>query len=80
MSELEQLKLRENTLVVFFGDNGTAEGAADRSTIRGKRVSREKGSMLEGGALVPMMVNWPGTVARGKVSGQLLGGEAGVGV
>jgi arylsulfatase A len=72
VAELERLKLRDNTLVVFMGDNGTGENYADRSTIGGRRLSGQKGSMLEGGALVPLIASWPGTTPGGKVTPQLV--------
>lgn len=67
IAELERLKLRDNTLVIFVGDNGTGGAYAEQSTIGGRRLSGQKGSMLEGGALVPMIANWPGVVPAGKV-------------
>lgn len=68
MAELDRLKLREKTLVIFLGDNGTAGGRAERAMIGGRPLSGAKGSMLEGGGLVPMIAHWPGVTPAGKVS------------
>jgi len=72
VSELERLKLSDNTILIFFGDNGTAAVWADKATIGGRRLIGEKGSMLEGGSLVPLIVYWPGVTPKGKVSHDLV--------
>ena len=72
MGVLDSLKLRENTIVIFMGDNGTANVRADRATINGKRLSGAKGSMQEGGGLVPLIVNWKGKTPNGKVSDMMV--------
>jgi len=72
IAELDRLKLREKTLIIFVGDNGTGGQYAARATVDGRRLSGEKGSMLEGGALVPMIANWPGTIPAGKVSQDMI--------
>ncbi|MEI8088879.1 MAG: sulfatase-like hydrolase/transferase [Opitutaceae bacterium] len=72
IAELERQHLRENTLIVFFGDNGTANGRADKAMIGGRRLDGAKGSMLEGGSLEPLIVNWPGVTPAGKVRGDMI--------
>jgi len=55
VAELEALKLRDNTLIMFMGDNGTGKGQNPLSTIGGRNLSGMKGSMLECGGLVPFI-------------------------
>jgi arylsulfatase A len=70
--ELDRLHLREKTLIVYFGDNGTASGFAPHNTIHGRHLLGSKGSVLEGGSRVPFIVNWPGYTPAGKVSDDLI--------
>lgn len=70
--ELEKLKISDNTILVFFSDNGTAGGQAANATIGGKRLIGQKGSMQEGGSLEPLIVYWPGVTPVGKVSHDLI--------
>ena len=69
---LDSLKLRDNTLIVFMGDNGTAGQAAGIGRVNGKKIIGKKGSMQECGSLVPMIVNWPGVIKKPGVSNSLI--------
>ena len=72
VAELDRQKLRDKTLIIFASDNGTAPKFKERCTVHGKSLSGCKNTMLECGALVPMIASWPGTVPAGKVSQNLV--------
>jgi arylsulfatase A len=72
LKTLDDLRLRENTLIIFMGDNGTASQYASRGTIGGKELSGKKGTMLECGSLVPTIANWPGVIEPNKVNNMLI--------
>ncbi|MCX8036587.1 MAG: sulfatase-like hydrolase/transferase [Candidatus Sumerlaeia bacterium] len=69
VSALDEMKLRENTLIVFIGDNGSV----GQHTINGRPVDGAKGSMKEGGSRVPLIANWPGTTPAGVVNTDFIG-------
>ena len=72
VAELDTLGLREKTIVVFTGDNGTARFGADRSVLNGRRIHGQKGSLLEGGSRVPLIASWKGTLPAGRVLDDLV--------
>ena len=73
LAELDRLNLREKTLIIFSSDNGTTPEFKEFCTIDGgKQLSGCKHTMLECGALVPMVISWPGTTAAGQVSNNLI--------
>lgn len=69
---LDSSKLRENTLIVFMGDNGTGNQWTNNSTIGGRILSGKKGEMKECGSLVPLIVNWKGRISKGITTEQLI--------
>ncbi|MCZ6793165.1 MAG: sulfatase-like hydrolase/transferase [Planctomycetota bacterium] len=66
---LEELGIRQRTVVIFTTDNGTSGGM--RGTVRGKRPSGGKASKYEGGVCEPFIVSCPGLVPEGAVTDAL---------
>ncbi len=70
VDKLDKLGLREDTLILFTGDNGTAR-------IKGKMkdgslAGGSKGSMTDRGTRVALVANWPGSVPGGRVTDALV--------
>ncbi|NBW96793.1 MAG: hypothetical protein EBR28_08695 [Planctomycetia bacterium] len=72
LADLERLGLKENTLVIFTGDNGVHPNKGDISTIGGRRLSGHKGTLLEGGSRVPLVAAWPAQVKAGTTCDDLV--------
>jgi arylsulfatase A len=70
VSKLDELGIRDDTLVLFLGDNGTAHGVTSR--FDGGEYQGGKGSTTERGMHVPLIANWPGHVPPGRVNGDLI--------
>jgi arylsulfatase A len=67
---LGELGLRENTLILFTGDNGTSRSIT--STMSNRIIKGGKGRTVDAGTHVPLIVNWKGTTPAGKVCGDLV--------
>jgi arylsulfatase A len=70
LARLDKLGLRENTLVLFTGDNGTAVGITSRMGDR--LVHGGKGKTIDTGTHVPLIARWPGKIPEGKVCRDLV--------
>lgn len=70
VARLDALGLREKTLIIFTGDNGTAAGIQSR--FRDGTVIGAKGSTTDAGTHVPLVVNWPGVARAGQVRSDLV--------
>ncbi|WP_206352188.1 arylsulfatase [Tautonia rosea] len=65
LQTLDALELAEETIVVFFSDNGPNTDRYNGG-MRGR-----KGSIHEGGTRVPMFLRWPGQLAPGTTVSQI---------
>ncbi|MDY3557758.1 sulfatase-like hydrolase/transferase [Gemmata sp. JC673] len=73
LKRLDDLKLSDNTLVLFTSDNGglaTLEGMPFAPTINAP-LREGKGYLYEGGVRVPLIAKWPGKVKPGTVTDQV---------
>jgi len=69
LDTLENLGLRENTVVFLTGDNGTTRGISAR--MNGRIVEGGKATLGEPGVSAPFIASCPGTVPEGAVTGAL---------
>jgi arylsulfatase A len=84
VNSIDSLGLRNNTLIIFTGDNGTPEkfitsienGEYIRTPIisrfAGQSIVGQKGKLTNLGTHVPLFVNWPGHTPPGKVCTDLI--------
>lgn len=62
LEKLEQLNLREKTIVIFLSDNGP-------NTFRyNGEMKGKKGNVDEGGVRVPFYISWPGSIEAGNTT------------
>lgn len=78
LATLDELKLSENTVVIFSSDNGGVGGYVREGLKRAGDVTDNaplrsgKGSLYEGGVRVPWIVRWPGKVAPGTADAPII--------
>ncbi len=66
-NKLDELGLNENTIVIFFGDNGGRDKHAKQTPFRAG-----KGWLYEGGIREPLIVKWKNEIKAGTVSEALI--------
>jgi len=80
LAKLDELNLKENTIVIFLSDNGANQAQIDPKTglyqdaTNRRPISARyncgmldlKGSVYEGGIRVPFFIRWPASIKGGK--------------
>lgn len=69
-AKLGELGIRDNTLLIFLGDNGTLGTVTSR--FRGGDYRGGKGQTTSRGTHVPLVVSWPAVIREGAVCGDLV--------
>jgi arylsulfatase A-like enzyme len=74
MDKLDELKISDNTIIIFTSDNGgnmydivNGKNPTNNYPLRGG-----KGNIYEGGVRVPLIISWPGKTKPGSVSEEIV--------
>ena len=68
--KLEELGIRDNTIILFTGDNGTDVPVV--SQLDKRLVAGAKGESTDAGTRVPLVVQWPNEIPAGQVNKDLV--------
>lgn len=68
--KLEALGIRDNTLLLFVGDNGTGRGVVSR--FQNGDYKGGKGGTKRNGTHVPLIASWPNVIKAGRVNADLV--------
>ncbi|MFV0606762.1 MAG: sulfatase-like hydrolase/transferase [Niabella sp.] len=70
INKVNQSGIKDNTLIIFIGDNGT--DVKITSNFNGGTTKGDKGATTERGTHVPMIVHWNGIEKKGSVNDGLI--------
>ncbi|NJN83593.1 MAG: sulfatase-like hydrolase/transferase [Caldilineaceae bacterium] len=70
VDKLDELELREDTLILFLGDNGSPREI--HTEVNGHTIQGGKGLSTDAGTRVPFIVNWLGATPSGAVCDDLV--------
>jgi arylsulfatase len=70
LKQLDDLKIADNTIVVYTTDNGAEIALWPDGGMT--PFKSEKGTTWEGGVRIPMMVRWPGVVEPGTTCNEII--------
>ena len=70
MNSLDRLGIRNHTMVLFVGDNGTDRDIT--SQFEGQDLRGNKGFTNAAGTHVPMIASWPDTIEPGQINDNLI--------
>jgi len=70
ITALEDLEIRDNTIIVWTTDNGTTSAVTGH--INGRPVRGGKTYLTENGVNEPFIVNWPAKIPSGKMTDALI--------
>jgi len=62
VAQLEKAGVRDNTLLIFTGDNGTDKPIV--TPWNGTKVAGDKGNMTDAGTRVPLIASWPAGIKQ----------------
>ena len=71
LAKIKELGIKDNTIVIFFSDNGGYINKFKTKAVTDNYPLRSgKGSLYEGGTREPLIVRWPGVTKAGSVCRQ----------
>jgi arylsulfatase A len=73
INKVNALGLQNNTVIIYTGDNGTPAEILEYTNEADTLMPGGKELTTENGTLVPMMIDWKGTIKAGSTNNDLIG-------